>query len=158
MTTRSITHGSFTLERRWKTTPARVYKALSDEATKQKWFNPPETWGKDEHRLDFRVGGIETSVGGPPGGAVHKFRAIYQDIVPNERIIYTYDMHLDDVRISVSLTSFEIRPDGAHTILVMTQHGAFLDGFATDGNGIRRQGTAQLLEQLGAFLAREGAN
>lgn len=158
MTARSITHGSFTLERRWKTTPARVYKALSDEATKQKWFNPPETWNKDIHHMDFRVGGIETSVGGPPGGQVHSFKAIYQDIVPNERIIYTYEMHLDDVRISVSLTSFEIKPDGDHTILVMTEHGAFLDGFAGDGNDIRREGTAGLLDQLGAHLAREGAN
>ena len=158
MTARSITHGSFTLERRWKTTPARVYKALSDEATKQKWFNPPETWGKDEHHMDFRVGGIETSVGGPVGGAVHSFMAIYQDIVPNERIIYSYDMHLDDVRISVSLTSFEIKPDGDHTILVMTEHGAFLDGFAADGNDIRREGTAQLLDNLGRHLAREAAN
>ena len=158
MSARSITHGSFTLERRWNTTPDRVYKALSDEATKQKWFNPPETWGKDIHKMDFRVGGIETSVGGPIGGAVHSFRAIYQDIVPNERIIYTYDMHLDDIRISVSLTSFEIKPDGDHTILVMTEHGAFLDGFATDGNDIRREGTAQLLDKLGAFLARQGAN
>ena len=158
MTTRSITHGSFTLERRWKTTPARLYRALSDEATKQKWFNPPETWGKDEHHMDFRVGGIETSVGGPIGGAVHAFRAIYQDIVPNERIIYTYDMHLDAVRISVSLTSFEIRPDSDHTILVMTEHGAFLDGFAGDGNEIRKQGTEALLDNLGRYLAREGAN
>jgi uncharacterized protein YndB with AHSA1/START domain len=89
---------------------------------------------------------------------VHKFRAIYQDIVPNERIIYSYDMHLDDVRISVSLTSFEIKPDGDHAILVMTEHGAFLDGFAGDGNDIRREGTSQLLDQLGAFLAREGSN
>jgi len=158
MTERSVTHGSFTLERRWKATPARVYKALSDEATKQKWFNPPETWGKDEHHMDFRVGGTETSVGGPIGGQVHAFKAIYQDIVPNERIIYTYDMHLDDVRISVSLTSFEIKPDGDHTILVMTEHGAFLDGFAGDGNEIRKEGTESLLDNLGKYLAREGAN
>jgi uncharacterized protein YndB with AHSA1/START domain len=158
VTDRSITHGSFTLERRWKTTPARIYKALSDEAAKQKWFGPPETWGRDEHHMDFRVGGIETSVGGPIGGAVHSFRAIYQDIVPNERIIYSYDMHLDDVRISVSLTSFEIKPDGDHTILVMTEHGAFLDGFAGDGNEIRREGTAILLDNLGRYLERTGMN
>lgn len=158
MTNRSITHGSFTLERRWKTTPARIYRALSDEATKQKWFGPPETWGRDEHRLDFRVGGIETSIGGPVGGPVHSFKAIYQDIVPNERIIYTYEMHLDDVRISVSLTSFEIKPDGDHSILVMTEHGAFLDGFAGDGNDIRREGTEVLLDNLGRHLARESAN
>ena len=157
MTDRSITHGSFTLERRYPATPARIYKALSDEATKQKWFSPPETWNKDVHHMDFRIGGIETSVGGPVGGAVHKFRAVYQDIVPNERIIYSYDMELDDVRISVSLTTFEIRPDGDHTILTMTEHGAYLDGFG-DGNAIRREGTSILLDNLGKHLARESAN
>ena len=33
--------------------------------------------------------------GGPPCGPKHIYSAIYQDIVPNERIVYTYDMHLD---------------------------------------------------------------
>lgn len=157
MTARSVTHASFTMERRYKATPARVYKALSDPETKLKWFNPPEAWGRDEHHMDFRVGGIETSVGGPPGGAVHAFRAIYQDIVPNERIVYSYDMRLDDVRISVSLASFELAPDGDHTVLKLTEMGAYLDGFQ-DGNDIRKQGTAVLLDQLGAHLMREGAN
>lgn len=158
MTERTISHGSFVLERRYKASPQRVYKALSDPATKAKWFSPPETWGRDEYTLDFRIGGIETSIGGPPGGAVHAFRAVYQDIVPNERIIYTYDMHLDDVRISVSLASFEIRPDGDHTILTMTEHGAYLDGFAEDGNALRQEGSQGLLDKLDTHLAREGAN
>jgi len=157
MTERGITHASFTLERRYKATPARVFKALSDPATKAKWFNPPEAWGKDEHTMDFRIGGIETSVGGPPGGAVHAFKAIYQDIVPNQRIIYTYDMALDDVRISVSLASFELIADGDHTLLKLTEMGAYLDGFG-DGNAIRKEGTSILLDNLGAHLVRESAN
>lgn len=157
MSQRSITYGSFVLERRYKANPARVFKALSDPATKRKWFGPPETWGKSEHQLDFRIGGIETSVGGPPGEAVHRYTAVYQDIVPNERIIYSYDITLDDERISVSLASFEIRPDGDHTILTMTENGAYLDGFG-DGNAIRKEGTTILLDNLGAHLAREGAN
>lgn len=157
MSERSITYGSFVLERRYKATPARIFKALSDPATKAKWFNPPEAWGKDEHQMDFRIGGIETSIGGPPGGAVHKFTAIYQDIVPDQRIIYSYDMTLDGERISVSLASFEIRPDGDHSILTLTENGAYLDGFG-DGNAIRKEGTAVLLDNLGAYLVREGAN
>ena len=36
------------------------------------------------------------------------YDARYQDIVPNERIIYSYDMHLDDKRISVSLATVEL--------------------------------------------------
>lgn len=157
MTIRNVTHATFTLERRYPATPARVFKALSDPETKAKWFYPPEGWGKDDHSMDFRIGGIETSVGGPPGGAVHAFKAIYQDIVPNERIIYSYDMTLDDVRISVSVSSFELVADGDHTVLKLTEMGAYLDGFS-DGNDVRKRGTAVLLDQLGLHLGREGAN
>lgn len=154
---RTITHASFTLERRYKASPARVFRALTDPASKAKWFNPPEGWEQDEHSLDFRVGGTEVSIGGPPGGAVHKFRAVYQDIVPEERIVYSYDMELDDVRISVSLASFELKGDGDHTVLKLTEMGAYLDGFS-DGNAVRREGTAWLLDKLGHYLARESAN
>src|SRR4026207_2500506 len=45
-------------------------------------------------------------------GRSYRFDALYQDIVPNERIVYTYDMHLDDKRISVSLASIELKPAG----------------------------------------------
>ena len=158
MTERSVRHAKFTIERIYPAARERVFKAFADPRSKAKWFVGPDNWDKSNHQLDFRVGGKETVSGGPPGGPVHYYNATYQDIVPNERIIYSYDMHLDDVRISVSLTSFEIRPDGDHTILVMTEYGAFLDGFAGDGNEIRKQGTAGLLDQLGAFLARQGAH
>ena len=40
--------------------------------------------------MDFRVGGKEVNRGGPKGGPVHTFNAIYQDIVPEQRIVYSY--------------------------------------------------------------------
>lgn len=154
MTERSVTHASFSLERRYRALPARVFKALSDAETKAKWFSPPETWDRGEYALDFRIGGIETSIGGPPNGVVHTFRAIYQDIVPDHRIVYSYELLLDAVRISVSLATFELLPDGDFTVLKLTEMGAYLDGFA-DGNAIRKQGTATLLDKLGRHLERE---
>ena len=150
-TNRSISHATFTLERRYRARVARVYRALSDPAAKLMWFNPPEAWGRDEHSMDFRVGGVETSIGGPPGGPVHAFRAIYQDIVPNERIVYSYDMMLDDVRISVSVASFELAADGDHTVLRLTEMGAYLDGF-DEGGRLREAGTAVLLDNLGRYV------
>ena len=156
MTERTITHGSFTLERQYPAAVARVYKALSDPASKKKWFEAPETWQKDVHQMDFRIGGRETSIGGPPGGPVIKFEAIYYDIVPNERIVYSYDMLVGEKRISVSLASFELKPEGDGTRLILTEHGAYLDG-SEDGSE-RKRGTAGLLDKLGAYLTREMAN
>jgi uncharacterized protein YndB with AHSA1/START domain len=86
---------------------------------------------------------------------VHHYDARYQDIVPGERIVSTYDMHLDDKRISVSLATVEFKAAAAGTRLVYTEQGAFLDGF--DMPAQRKQGTEDLLDALAAYLQREVA-
>jgi len=96
--------------------------------------------------LDFRVGGRERATGGPPGGPVHTFDGRYQDIVPDVRFVMTYDMHLDDNRISVSLMTVELKPEGAGTRLTLTEQDAFLDGY--DNPAERERGTRDLLEAL----------
>lgn len=153
---RSVSHATFVLERRYKASAARVYRALSEPGAKAQWFTPPETWRKDEQTMDFRIGGVETSIGGPVGGPVHAFRAVYQDIVPDERIVYSYFMTLDDVRISVSVATFELTPDGEHTVLKLTEMGAYLDGF-DDGGRLREEGTKVLLDNLGRFVEGDWA-
>ena len=100
--------------------------------------------------MDFRVGGRETNSGGPEGRSGPHFNALYQDIVPDERIIFAYDMHLDDKRISVSLATIELAPEGKGTRLTFTEQGAFLDGY--DDPADREHGTRELLDALGRSL------
>lgn len=149
-TTRSVTHGSFTVERTYDAPPARVFNAFADPAAKKKWFHGPEEWGEAESEVDFRVGGHETNRGGPKGGPMHSYHAVYLDIVPNVRIISAYEMHMDDTKISVSLATLDFQPRGAGTRLVITEHGAFLDGY--DDASERERGTRELLESLDAAL------
>ena len=73
--------------------------------------------------------------------------------MPNERIIYGYDMHLDDKRISVSLATVEFKAAGKGTRLVFTEQGAFLDGF--DDPKQREHGTIDLLDNFGKALSRQ---
>lgn len=153
MTKRSVTHATFTIERRYDASPARVFHALSDPVAKARWFSGPKEWDTLERKFDFRVGGREVNSAGPKGGPVHSFNAIYQDIVADQRIIYSYDMHLGDTRISVSLATFELAPDGQGTRLTFTEQGAFLDDY--DDAGGRERGTRQLLDALGAELERQ---
>jgi uncharacterized protein YndB with AHSA1/START domain len=87
---------------------------------------------------------------------VHRFDGLYQDIVPDERIVLTCDMHLDDRLISVSLTTIELRPAGSDTRLIFTEQGAFLDGY--DDAGQREEGTHEWLDALGAELERAAAS
>jgi uncharacterized protein YndB with AHSA1/START domain len=148
MSERTVIHGTFVVERTYDASPGRVFAAWANPAAKAQWFG-----GSAGYELEFRVGGREVNLGGPPGGPVYTYDACYQDIVPGRRIVYTYNMLLEQTRISVSLTTVEFESMGSGTKLIFTEHGAFLDGHDTPAT--REHGTGELLEALGAQLLRE---
>ena len=150
MTTRKVTHGSFTIERRYDVPPERVFRAFADPEAKARWFAGSGEWRQGKRSMDFRVGGKEHLSGGRAGQPPHIFDATYQDIVPNERIIYTYEMHIGSNRISVSLATIELKKAGKGTKMSFTEQGAFLDDF--DQPETREEGTKVLLEQLARSL------
>jgi uncharacterized protein YndB with AHSA1/START domain len=152
---RSITHASFTIIRHWKASPARVFQAFADEKAKAKWFAGPQGWEQHEKSFDFREGGRETLVGKHASGTVSSFDCIYRDIVPpisgeSGRIVYSYVMHLDGRKISVSQAAVELTRDGDGTNFVLTEYGDYLDGY--DDAGSRESGTNFLMDQLGKSL------
>ncbi|MEU5696440.1 SRPBCC family protein [Actinosynnema sp. NPDC020468] len=148
-------HGTFSIERTYDAAPDRVFAAWSSAPAKAAWFVLDGQWTAQPHRLDFRVGGEESVAGGPvEGGTVYRYHARYQDIVPNERIVTTYEMYADDRRLSVSVATVEFLPEGEGTRLVHTELGAFLDGL--DENRYREGGTKELLDNLGKVLAAGG--
>jgi uncharacterized protein YndB with AHSA1/START domain len=151
MTKRSTTHATFVIERDFKAPPAKVFDAFANPQSKAKWFGGPDEWEKSNHKLDFRVGGKESVSGGPPGGTVHHYTAEYWDIVPNERIVSSYEMHMDARRISVSLATMEFKTNASGTRFVLTEQGVFLDGY--DDAGERERGTRELLAQLETYLS-----
>jgi uncharacterized protein YndB with AHSA1/START domain len=155
MTERSVTHATFAVERTYAASPARVFAAYADPAVKKRWFASPDEMGASEHDIDFRVGGREIIRGGPPGGPAYTYDARYQDIVPDQRIVCTYEMLMADTRISVSVATVELEPAGTGTRLTYTEQGAFLDGHDTPAE--REHGTRELLEALGKEVERQTA-
>jgi uncharacterized protein YndB with AHSA1/START domain len=149
MTQRSAVHDTFTIERTYPAPPARVFAAWSEPDAKRRWFGSAR-----EHELDFRVGGAERLVARMES-AVYTYDARYQDIVADERIVYSYDMHRDDDRISVSLTTVELTPSGDGTLLRYTEQGVYLDGHDTAAQ--REHGTRELLEALASQFTETGA-
>ncbi|MGH7049188.1 MAG: SRPBCC family protein [Acetobacteraceae bacterium] len=148
---RSAVHAIFRLERLYDAPVARVWKALTDEQAKAKWFGAPACeWALIERQMDVRVHGRERLKGRWKGGVVSTFDALYHDVIPNQRLIYSYEMHLDERKISVSLATIGLSGEGARTRLTVTEQGAFLDGY--DDSGSREHGTGLLLEALGASL------
>jgi len=155
MTERSVTHNTFRIERTYGASSARVFEAFADKEAKERWFAGPPEWGPSEHEMDFRVGGREIDRGGPPGGPTHMMDGRYHEIVPDERIVFTYDMFVDDVQLSVSLTTIEMKSQGSGTQLVFTEQGVYFDGH--EDPALREEGTNGLLDALGAALERANA-
>ncbi len=149
MSNRSAAHSTFVIERDYDASPARVFAAWGDANAKRQWFG-----AGGELELDFRRGGRE-HLEVAAGGAVYTYDALYEDIVPDERIVYTYNMHRDGVRISVSVSTVELLADGEGTHLRYTEQGVFLDG--EDKPELREHGTRELLDKLADALARGAA-
>jgi uncharacterized protein YndB with AHSA1/START domain len=151
MSNRSATHSTFVIERDYDASPARVFAAWTDVDAKGQWFG---AGGGQQHELDFREAGrehLEVAV----EGAAYSYDAVYEDIVADERIVYTYNMHRDGVRMSVSVTTVELLANGDGTHLRYTEQGVFLDG--EDTPELREHGTKELLDKLGGALAKGAA-
>ncbi|MFS0868626.1 SRPBCC family protein [Paenibacillus xylanilyticus] len=135
----SIIHDTFSLERTYKASPTRVYAAWSNPASKANWFAKAD-------EFEFRIGGQEIIRGGEPGGPVYASIFTFQDIVPDHRIVYTATIDMEEKRISVSVITVELKPEGASTKLVYTEQCTFLDGL--DSKEAHIEGANDFLDKL----------
>ena len=109
--TRSVVHGVFTVRRSFAASPAQVYRALSDKGPRRAGSGAREGFVALEREMDVRPGGRERVKGRWPSGMVTTFDAVYFDVVADERLVYAYEMCLDDRKISVSLATLQIEAE-----------------------------------------------
>lgn len=144
--------GAFTVERRYDAAPDRVFRAFADREIKQRWMGCEEVAAPVIDQLDFRVGGREVSRGGGLDGAEHRFEGTYLDIVEGRRFVFAFVMHVRGRKLSASVASVEILPDGAGARLIFTEQGVY---FGEDGWAEREEGTAFGMDQLARWLASQ---
>jgi uncharacterized protein YndB with AHSA1/START domain len=103
--------------------------------------------------FDFRIGGHER-FGFGYQDINHRYDARYYDIVPDQRIVHSYEMYADGTRISVSVATIEFVTTADGTALTWTEQGTYLDGFdGAEAPRLRQEGTAAMLDGLAKFLA-----
>jgi len=157
MTDRSVIHDTFSLERGYPATPSRVFAAFASAQAKDAWHATSEHELADGpagvQEFDFRPGGREL-FGIKTRGATYRYDARYYDIVTDQRIVYSYEMYADDVRISVSVATIEFAKSGAGTTLTWTEQGVYLDGIdGAQAPVLRIGGTNELLDALALYVA-----
>lgn len=151
MTDRTLSHSTFVIERDYPVPVSKVFAAFADPAVKSRWFGADDTWTTESESFDFREGGLEHQHGRWANGTTSQFDARYVEIVENLRIVYSYEMHVNGGRLSVSISSVEFAPTASGTRLKLTEQGTFFDDL--DNPAQREEGTGQILDALGRILA-----
>jgi uncharacterized protein YndB with AHSA1/START domain len=148
---RSQTHATFVVERNYPAPLSAVWHALTDNNARDQWFGGGPEFDAQTKSHDFRVGGHAVEEGQWHGGPRSRFHSTYTDIVDRQRIVFTYDMWVDERHMSTSLTTIVVEPEGEGTRLTYTEQGVHFDGL--DSVEGREEGTRGLLDNLGTFLA-----
>ncbi len=155
MTERTVTCNTFTIERTLAALPSRVFAAFADVTLKTRMLASADDEGIGEAlahaEFDFRVGGRERFEFVEEDGRTMQYDALYYDIVPNQRIVYSYEMYSDGSRISVSVASIELLESASSTTLIWTEQGAFLDGL--DTSDMREGGTSWMTDNMVEYFA-----
>jgi uncharacterized protein YndB with AHSA1/START domain len=152
MIDRSVIHDTVVVRRLYEASAGRVYRAWTDAALLERWYVPgDDKWSSKIVERDFRVGGGQRITFGPPHETfVEDCR--YVDIVPDQRICYAMTIARGDTRITVSMVTVELMPQGDRTSVRVTDQLAILDGGDTVDD--RQRGWGETLDKLSPLLAK----
>jgi uncharacterized protein YndB with AHSA1/START domain len=140
------TKPSLTLKRRIGASPEKVYAAWTDPAQMARWWGPEqaETLSAD---LDPRVGGRFRILFRTPDGEEHDVSGTYREVVPNERLVFTWMWRTMPER--QSLVTVTLEREGDVTLLTLL-HEQFFDEAARDRH---RSGWTGTLDKLEKYFA-----
>jgi uncharacterized protein YndB with AHSA1/START domain len=143
--TQTAAKPSLTIKRRFKAAPAKVYAAWTDPQMIARWFGPA---GVDsvQARTELRVGGRYHITMHVPGDQ-HDVMGVYREIVPNERLVFTWAWKSTPERESLVTVTF--KADGDGTIMTLL-HEQFFDADARDRH---QQGWGGAIDKLETLFA-----
>jgi uncharacterized protein YndB with AHSA1/START domain len=151
-----IAHDTFVITREFPTTPEKLFQAHADPKIRAKWFRGPDSWVETERSLDLRPGGTELLTGKFEDGTTTLYRAHFYDVVPNQRIVNSFEVVLSGECYSVSLTTAEFEPSEKGTKMVFTEQIVYLDcSNASEVTPGRIKGTDTHYSRLLALLESE---
>ena len=134
---------SLTLKRRLAASPARVYRAWTQPEQIALWFGPRQT--KVVHaEFEARVGGRFSILATSPDGEKHQVGGVIREVVPNEKLVYTWAWHSTPER--ESLVTVEFKRDGSSGTLLTLTHEQFTDEIARDRHQTGWNGALDKLE------------
>ena len=147
MSTQTAVKPSLTLKRRLKAPPAKVFAAWIDPEKIKRWMGPGEVKARDRRMRRTRRRPLSLGDATSPSGREHDVGGVYREIVPNEKLVFTWAWKSTPER--ESLVTVLLKPDGDGTLLTMT-HEQFFDEEARDRH---QHGWNGALDKMDKFLS-----
>lgn len=135
------------IRRRYPVAPEKVWRAWTDPQALIRWFGPGEPDSVTVAEVDLRVGGRYHIVFHTPDGEDHDVSGVYQEVVPNRRLVFSWAWRSTPERIS--RVTVELAPVREGCELLFT-HDRFFDRSARANH---ERGWRPTLDKLEAFLA-----
>ena len=128
-----------------------VFKTMMDPALIPQWWGPRRyTTGVD--KMDVRVGGKWRFVNRAADGGEHWFNGEYREIVPNERIVQTFEYEPFAGHVSVETMTLEELPGGRTLVRVRAVYPSKEDADAMVQGGME-EGARETYDRLEELLA-----
>ena len=148
----TVHHEVVQIERTLGAPVERVFRAWRSSEAIARWYLPGDkNWRSEVVEHDFRLGGAKRLRFGPKGEPPYYEDCRYEDIVENERIVYTMTVATHAQRLTASLVTIEFFDDKSKTNILMTDQLAILD--ASDTAGDRERGWGEVLDKLAHEVA-----
>lgn len=145
--TRPAERPSLTLTRRLRARPEKVFAAWTQAEQLVQWFGPTNVRpGSAKADLDVRVGGRYRLSFVRDDGEYFEAGGIYREVVPNERLVFSWAWHSTPERESV--VTIELKPDAIGTLMIF-HHAQFFDETARDNH---KRGWSAFFDKLDAFV------
>src|SRR5215475_9131570 len=143
---------SLTFKRRLKASPEPVYAAWTDPQKIVRWFGRADA-RSDTMRaeIDLRVGGRYRVQFTASAGKYFEVGGIYRELIPNERLVFSWAWHSTPERESLVTVTF--KPEGDGTLLTV-HHSQLFDEAARAGH---QRGWLGALDKLEGCLAIHGS-
>jgi uncharacterized protein YndB with AHSA1/START domain len=142
----TATKPSLTIKRRFNAPPAKVFSAWTDPEKVKRWMGPGEVKALSAE-ADPRKGGRYRWVMKGPDGEEHDVSGVYREVIPNEKLVFTWAWKTTPERESTVTLTF--KPDGDGTLFTLT-HEQFFDEDARDRHNV---GWTGAMDKLDKFLS-----
>ena len=137
---------SLTIKRRFNASPEQVFAAWTDPKKVMRWMGPGEI--KALHaESDLRTGGRYRWVMRAPDGEDHDVSGVYREIIPNEKLVFTWAWKSTPER--ESLVTLTFKRDGDGTLMTLL-HEKFFDDDARDRHQV---GWTTAMQKLDKYLS-----